>query len=327
MNETPKALPAAEVVCLALNPALDQTLEVPDFQPGRVNRARNTQIDAGGKGVNVASCLADYRSGVAVSGLLGRDNAGLFEHLFEAKQIADCCLRIEGMTRVNLKLVDPAQGLTTDINLPGTALAPDRIEAEILKLCGLLDELAGTASWFVLSGSLPPGWPADTYARLIRRIRAHGRKVLLDASGKALAEGLLAEPQILKPNEHELAELLGRALSGPSAIAEAVGALLEAHPGIECVAVSRGEEGALFFSRSECIAASALPVELLSTVGAGDAMVAGIVAAQLEGLPLSDCARLATAFSASKLTRLGAHLPEPEKVRELAASVKLRPVE
>mgnify|MGYP001159385626 CR=1 FL=1 len=327
MSKTRDSVPTISVVCIALNPALDQTIEVRDFKLGKVNRAQSAQIDAGGKGVNVASCLADYRSGVAISGLLGRDNAGLFEQLFEEKQITDHCLYVEGMTRVNTKLVDPERGLTTDNNLPGTALEPERIEAEIQNLFSIVDELAATASWFVLSGSLPPAWPVDTYARIILRVRSHGRKVLLDASGKALAEGILAEPHALKPNEHELAELLGRELSGPESIAEAVRDLLEKHPELECVAVSMGEQGALFFSRTESLYARPLPVELVSTVGAGDAMVAGLVAAKLESLPLSACARLATAFSAAKLTRLGAHLPEPEKVRELAASVEVFPLE
>lgn len=326
MSKRKFSFKSAEVVSIALNPALDQTIEVPNLRIGEVNRARRAQIDAGGKGVNVASCLADYRSRVAISGLLGRDNAGLFEQLFEEKQIIDCCTYVEGMTRVNTKLVDPAQGITTDINMPGPELSAEQVAVEIASLCAIIDELASTASWFVLSGSLPPGWPDDTYAQLIQRIRSHQCKVLLDASGKALAEGLRAGPHALKPNEKELSELLGRTLAAPVDIVTAVRELLSTHPAVECVAVSMGGDGALFFSQTESLHAQALQVGLISTVGAGDAMVAGLVAGKLEGLSLADCARLATAFAAGKLSRLGPHLPEPETVRALAASVRLAPV-
>lgn len=316
----------ALVACFALNPALDQTIEVRELHIGEVNRAQRAQIDAGGKGVNVASCLADYCSGVAVSGLLGRDNAALFEQLFEDKQILNRCVYVDGMTRVNTKLVDPSHGITTDINMPGPELNAARIASEIAHLCAIIDELAVTVRWFVLSGSLPPGWPADTYAQLIRRVRSHGCKVLLDASGKALEEGLRAEPHFLKPNEHELAELLGRELASPADIEAAVRELFARYAGIECVAVSMGGEGALFFNRTETLHAQALRVDLISSVGAGDAMVAGVIAACLEGLPLAGCAQLATAFSAAKLSRLGPHLPEPDLVRALASTVVVGPL-
>lgn len=306
----------AAVVCIALNPALDQTIEVRNLRPGEVNRALRAQIDVGGKGINVASCLADYRDGVSVTGMLGNENAGLFEQLFDQKSILNRCVYVDGMTRVNTKLIDPAQGMTTDINMPGPALSEVQVADKIEQLLAAIDELAATARWFVLSGSLPPGWPADTYTRLIERIRGHSRRVLLDASGEALREGLRGHPHILKPNEAELSELLGRALQTPAEIAAAVGELMQQNPGVECVVVSMGGDGALFFDRHEHLHAQALRVELMSTVGAGDAMVAGLVAGMLEGLCLTDCARLATAFSATKLALLGPHLPAPQVVRQ-----------
>lgn len=312
---------AATVVCVALNPALDQTIDVRNLRLGEVNRAQRAQIDVGGKGINVASCLADFCGGVAVTGLLGRDNVALFEQLFDKKEILNRCIYVDGMTRINTKLVDPAQGMTTDINMPGPELTEGQIAAKIDSLCTMIDELAPTVRWFVLSGSLPPGWPVDTYARLIVQVRKHGRKVLLDASGEALAEGLRAGPHIIKPNEAELSELLGRKLRTPQEISVAVSELLQAHTQMECVAVSMGGEGALFFSRTENLHAHALQVELISSVGAGDAMVAGLVAGQIEGLPLAGCARLATAFSAAKLSRLGPHLPAVEVVRQRATEV------
>ncbi|MBK9615913.1 MAG: 1-phosphofructokinase [Uliginosibacterium sp.] len=315
------------VACVALNPALDQTIDVRNLRLGEVNRAQRAQIDVGGKGINVASCLADYCGGVAVTGLLGRDNLALFEQLFDRKAILNHCLYVDGMTRINTKLVDPAQGMTTDINMPGPELSAEQISAAIEGLCRVIDELAQSVTWFVLSGSLPPGWPDDTYARLISRVRGHGRKVLLDASGLPLLEGLRAQPHVLKPNENELSELVGRKLRTPGDIRLAVQELLAANTQVECVAVSMGGDGALFFSRTESLHAQALPVELISTVGAGDAMVAGLVAAQIERLPLAASAQLATAFSAAKLSRLGPHLPGVEVVRQRMMEVRVKTLE
>lgn len=314
---------SAAVLSVALNPAIDLTIEVEGLRAGEVNRAQRAQQDAGGKGINVASCLADYGVEVAVTGQLGRDNPALFEALFNDKGIADRCLYIDGSTRVNAKVVDPAKGETTDINLPGPDQSSGQIDMQIARLKVVLDELAPTLRWVVLSGSLPPGWPADAYATLIRHAHAVGAKVMLDTSGRAFAEALAASPDIVKPNRDELAEHLGRPLASVAEVTDAARGLLAEHPGMALVAVSMGSDGAVFVSTEAAVIAHPLAVDPISSVGAGDAMVAGIVAAQLETLPLEACAKLATAFAAGKLTRLGPHLPGIETVRNLAEKVRL----
>ncbi len=313
----------AAVVCVALNPAIDLTIEVSDLRVGEVNRAQRAQQDAGGKGINVASCLADYGVKVAVTGQLGVENAALFESLFDDKGIGNHCLYIDGHTRVNTKVVDPSKGETTDINLPGPQHTAEEIEARIARLLEVLDTFSTNAGWFVLSGSLPPGWPAGTYATLTRHIHALGGKVMLDTSGQPFTEALKAGPDIVKPNRDELAEHLGRPLKSSAEVVAAARSLLGDCASLSLVAVSMGSEGAIFVSPTEAVLAHPLEVEPISSVGAGDAMVAGIVAARLGAMPLAESARLATAFAAGKLTRLGAHLPTPEAVHELAASVRL----
>lgn len=324
MSPTKHAAGPATVLCVALNPAIDLTIEVSDLRIGEVNRAQRAQQDAGGKGINVASCLADYAVPVAVTGQLGQENPALFEALFEAKGIDNRCLYIDGYTRVNTKVVDPDKGETTDINLPGPSQTDAEIAAQIAALKDVMTALAASLRWVVLSGSLPPGWPADTYATLIRYARSLGCKALLDTSGAAMSEALKAGPEIVKPNRDELAEHLGRRFGSLAEVVEAARALIAAHPGMQTVAVSMGSEGAVFVSLAQVIVAEPLPVEPISSVGAGDAMVAGVVAAQVDGLPLDGCARLATAFAAGKLTRLGPHLPVQAEVRALSEQVKLK---
>lgn len=322
MNDTTSKV-RPQVVAVALNPALDHTIEVNQLQPGEVNRALRMQVDVGGKGINVASCLADFGIVTAVTGQIGSDNAVQFEVLLRDKSIDNQCFYLDGLTRINTKLVDRASGQTTDINMPGPRLPLDMIEGLLSILMARITALVDSTSWVVLAGSLPPDWPSDTYARLTQHVRSLGGHVLLDASGSALAAGVSAAPDIVKPNRTELAELVGRPLDGMESVIAASHELLARRDAPKTVVVSMGADGALFMNRTETLLAHPLKVALISTVGAGDAMVAGMVAARIANLPLADCARLATAFSAAKLARLGPHLPSPETVRALAKTVQI----
>jgi hypothetical protein len=119
MNPLNPFAESPRVVTVALNPALDQTIEIAGLRPGAVNRALRMQVDVGGKAVNVASCLSDFGVNAAVTGQIGRDNAALFEELFQRKKIANHCCYLDGLTRINSKLVDTVSGETTDLNMPG----------------------------------------------------------------------------------------------------------------------------------------------------------------------------------------------------------------
>lgn len=311
------------VVAVALNPALDHTLEIEHLHVGEVNRALRMQVDVGGKGINVASCLADFGITSSVTGQIGRENAVQFETLFHAKGIDNRFFYLDGLTRINTKVVDLASGQTTDINMPGPTLEPEAIQTLFDRLLIRIDGLVSARSWVVVSGSLPPQWPADTYQRLITHVHSLGAYVLLDASGSALAAGIGAAPEIIKPNRAELSELIGHAVADTASVANAARELLARPNGPGTVIVSMGGEGALFVNRQEALLAHPIPTELTSTVGAGDAMVAGIIAAQIAGKSLADCARLATAFSAGKLARVGPHLPPSDTVRALAQMVQI----
>ena len=326
MNPLNPFAASPQVVTVALNPALDQTIEIAGIKLGEVNRALRMQVDVGGKAVNVASCLSDFGVSTAVTGQIGRDNAALFEELFQRKKIANHCHYLDGLTRINSKLVDTASGDTTDLNMPGPELTPDSARGLLEQVLRRLDQLAGQVQWVVLSGSLPPGMPADAYATITQKAQAAGGSVVLDTSGAPLRAALAAGPKIVKPNRHELAELVGRPLDTLEALIATGRELLAASPAPDLVVVSMGGDGALFLDREQALQALPARVNVSSTVGAGDAMVAGLVAARLEGLNLADTARLATAFAAAKLTRLGPHLPRPAEVRALAQQIGVSPV-
>jgi 1-phosphofructokinase len=305
------------IVTVSLNSAIDHTLDCPGFTAGAVNRVVSETRTAGGKGINVAAFLAGGPAPVTATGFLGMDNAQVFEALFRARGIQDRCLRLSGSSRVNIKVVDRAGGAVTDLNLPGLRVPEGAME----RLTAMLDALAADNGCFVLAGSLPAGVPEDVYATLTARLRARGCRVAVDTSGAPLRHAMAAKPDFVKPNAHELSELLGRPLPDR---AEVVRAARELHAtGIGLVVVSLGADGAIFVAREGALVAVPPRVEVASTVGAGDALVSGVVAARLAGSDLETCARRATAFAAGKLAQVGPVPPPPERVEALMRAVTI----
>jgi 1-phosphofructokinase family hexose kinase len=305
------------VVTVTINPAIDQTVAIPNFTPGAVNRVQFSQLDAGGKGINVASFLADFGQPATVTGFLGADNDDIFRRFFARKGIEDRCVRIAGQTRIGVKVIDEAQRQTTDINFPGQTPSL----ADIEHLFDILQELATVTEWFVLSGSIPAGVSTGIYREMVKTLA--GKKVVLDTSGEGFRQAIAAGPWLIKPNVYELQEFVGERLDTPVAILREARTLIQQY-GIASVVVSLGKEGAIFAEGQETIWAAPPSVEVKSTVGAGDAMVAGIVAGKMRGLSLAGCARLATAFSMNALSHIGSGLPSVEAVQAAMERVTIR---
>lgn len=237
--------------------------------------------------------------------------------------MADGFCRVPGTNRTNIKISDQSDGQTTDINLPGITAAPADLDA----VCERVDAVADVAG-IALCGSLAGGLPADTYVRLLARLNRRGARTLLDTSGAPLTHALAAPrealPTAIKPNRHELELWAGRPLP---ALQDVVDAARGIHArGVAQVIVSLGEQGALFVTGEGIWQASLPPVRAASTVGAGDAMVAGVLAGWHAGASTEETVRLSVAFAACKLQRIGPHLPPPQQVRERAAAVHMQRV-
>ena len=301
------------ILTVTMNPAIDQTVKVEKLSIGEVQRAQSVHYTAGGKGINVASCLADWgASRITVTGLMGKGNSQIFDALFADKKIEDKFVRVDGHNRTNIKIVDSVD--TTDINLPGISSNPDAFAA-------VLDNLTGNYDIAVLSGSLPSGSENNAYVNMLNQLLNQDTKVIVDASGDALVQTLEADvkPYCIKPNIVELADWVGKPLSSiDDAIAEAEKLVAS---GISLIVISMGGDGALFITQNETLKASLKAPKVLTTVGAGDAMVAGIAAALQENKGLERVARLSTAFAVSKLAYIGSILPEQSVVEGYAADV------
>lgn len=307
-----------KIATVTLNPAIDQTVSVNNFHPGRVNRGQSLSFAASGKGVNVASYLADYGYETVVTGYLGRANATIFEQFFASRGIEDRFIRIPGDTRINVKIVDELNQQTTDINMPGEAPSQEAIKA----LLATIEQLSDGCEWFVLSGSLPPGVPTVSYATIITQLKRYKKRIILDTSGEALQAGIQAGPTIVKPNLEELQQLVGRALTGETEVQQAARQLLNGD--VELVVVSMGKRGALLVDRIQMVQAVPPAMAVKKTFGAGDAMVAGLVVAQIQALNLVDCARLATAFSMGAIGQLSYNLSDAQTIKEYFQQVHIK---
>ncbi len=311
----------ARILTVSLNPALDLTISLPRLTLGTVNRTDSTRLEAAGKGVNVARVLVALGHQVAVSGFLGTVNDGAFVRAFAELGVEDALHRVPGETRINAKLAEH-DGRITDINGPGLAVDGGDFAALLAELETRAADAARRPDAVVIAGSLPPGIGPEDLAALIERLRGHGLPVWVDTSGPALAAAIAAAPSAVKPNEQELAEWAGEALDSAEARLRAARALHLA--GIDEALISAGEAGVLWFSRRGAWLATPPAVEVASTVGAGDTLLAGMLHGVLAELPAEEALRLATALSAEAVRHVGVGDPAAGDFTELQQHTRVR---
>lgn len=300
---------------VTLNPALDRSVSVPGLALDRVNRATSSRVDPGGKGINVSKVIKALGGRSLALGFLGGRAGDLLAQGLDDLGVAHNFTRIAGETRTNLKLDDPESGTHTDINEAGPAVSP----ADVACLEAALFEGAGPGDVFVFSGSAPAGVGPGIYADWIRRARALGALSLLDADGELLRQGLEVGPDLAKPNKEELGRLLGRKLEGRADLLEAAWGLQAA--GVGRVVVSLGSEGAFFVDAAGAYLARGIQVEAVSTVGAGDTMVAALALGLERGEGLERMIAPAVGAATAAVLVAGSGACDPEVAARYAAQV------
>lgn len=281
------------IVTVTLNAAIDKTYYVSGFAAGAVQRVRRQIAEPGGKGNNVAK-IVRLLGGEAVATGFAAGGAGAFiEERLAARGIRTGFVRIPGESRTCLNIVDETSGASTELLEEGPTVG----DAELAEIKEAVGRLGAQASVVVLSGSLPAGAPAELYAELIGTARSAGARVYLDASGEALALGIGAKPDLIKPNEEELARLSGRRRLEADHYAEAARKLHG--QGIRQVCATLGRQGAVACMDGTLYRVIAPSVSAVSAVGCGDAFVAGMAYADELGLPAADRLRMAAAAGAA----------------------------
>ncbi|MFV0576828.1 MAG: 1-phosphofructokinase [Vibrio sp.] len=306
-----------KVVTITLNPALDLTGHLSDqLNVGSVSLVSNSSLHPAGKGVNVAKVLSDLGANVTVTGFLGRDNQEPFCQLFEQINADDRFVRVAGATRINVKLVDINQGVS-DINFPGVEVTQEAIQ-EFEKT---LDELAQDHDFFVMAGSLPRGISPELCAQWIEQLHQKGKKVIFDSSRDALAAGLDAHPWLIKPNDEELSELLNQELSSIEEFKN--GAQSLESKGIANIVISMGAKGVMWLNQGQWIQSQPPKMQVVSTVGAGDTLVAGLTWGHVNQWDKPEILNFATALSALAVTQVGVGVPNLDQVKELQQQVQV----
>ncbi|WP_241640720.1 1-phosphofructokinase [Rosenbergiella epipactidis] len=307
------------VATISLNPAYDLVGFTPEIERGEVNLVETTGLHAAGKGINVAKVLNDLGVDVTVGGLLGRENKEGFDQLFAELGLHNLFQVIDGRTRINIKVTE-AGGDVTDLNFSGFNVSEENwqhFKQDSLNWLGDFDMVC-------VSGSLPQGIALDEFTDWMKALRQQCPCLVFDSSRAALDAGLLAGPWLVKPNRRELEMWAGRSLPELSDIIAAAHQLRE--QGISHVVVSLGAEGALWVNASGAWLAKPPACEIVSTVGAGDSMVGGLIYGLLMGETSEHTLRLATAVAALAVSQSNVGITDRSALAAMMARVELHSV-
>ncbi|OOF67927.1 1-phosphofructokinase [Rodentibacter caecimuris] len=306
-----------KVATITLNTAYDLVGRLKRIELGEVNTVETLGLFPAGKGINVAKVLKDLGIPVAVGGFLGEENQGDFMQMFHTLDLKDKFQRVSGKTRINVKITE-TEAYVTDLNFVGYEIDSNTWQQFVqasLNYCREFDIVA-------VCGSLPRGVSAKQFADWLIQLRQNNIKVALDSSNAALTAGLSACPWLVKPNRRELEIWAGRPLNHLNEIISAAKQLKA--QGIENVIISMGEQGSLWLSNSAIIQAQPPKCEqIVSTVGAGDSMVAGLIYGLVKGLPQADTLAFASAVSAFAVSQSNVGVSDINLLTPILENVKI----
>lgn len=279
------------ITTVTLNPAIDKTITVEQFRLNAVNRVLRVYEDIGGKGINVSKVLHHLNNRTVACGFIGEANYGLVQPHIKRLGLSTDFVFVDALTRINTKIIDPIAKSTTDINETGFSVS--QVQIEQLKI--MLQAYAKQSKFMVFSGSICKGIDLKAYQSLIEAV--HPTPWVLDADRDVLRAGLALQPYLIKPNIHELEDLLQIRLKNHDEIVREVRRLIQGYKIHYCL-VSMGEQGSILITQDLAYYAKALDIELVTTVGAGDAMLAGFLSCITKGCSDEEALRTATACGA-----------------------------
>ncbi len=307
------------IITVTLNAALDKTLEVPSFTPGRRHRTVDQTTMPGGKGVNIARAIKRLGQPVIATGLVGGATGNRIVEALNDEAVLGAFARVHEESRTNTAVLDPTTGMHTEINERGPEVSAQELELFREKLL----YLAKGASICVFAGSLPRGIEPNVYAGLIREVRKLGVTTMLDTDGEPLRLAMRAAPEVVSPNELEAEELVGHEFNDLDDRAQAVAEMARLGAAEAIMTVPDGcyaqvlEEGLPVLYRVQ------VPEQVTrSRIGSGDAFLAGYVAARYANRPKVECLRFGVACGAESTHHFGAGIVEPSKVQRLLEEVR-----
>ncbi|NRN29161.1 1-phosphofructokinase [Photorhabdus heterorhabditis] len=307
------------VATITLNPAYDLVGLCSEIAKGTINRVQTVGLHAAGKGNNVAKVLRDLGIDVTVSGFLGKENQEGFQQFFSENGMTNRFHLVPGRTRINVKLTE-RNSEVTDFNFSGFCVS----EGEWFKFVNDSLSWLGQFDMVVVSGSLPTGVSAESFTDWMARLCQICPCIIFDSSREALVAGLQATPWLVKPNLYELEIWAGRQLPDLSDVIIAAHQLRD--QGIAHVVISLGEQGALWVNSSGAWLAKPPHCKVVSTVGAGDSMVGGLVYGLLMRESSEHTLRLATAVSALAVSQPNVGISNRLELAAMMARIELTSV-
>jgi 1-phosphofructokinase/tagatose 6-phosphate kinase len=306
------------IITVTLNAAIDKTLEVPSFTPGRRHRTVDQTTMAGGKGVNIARAIKELGQPVIATGLAGGATGTRIVEALGEESILNDFVRILDESRTNTVVLDPTTGLHTEVNERGPAVSTQELQLFREKLL----YLAQGASICVFAGSLPRGVEQDVYFSLIRDVRRLGVTTMIDTEGEPLRVAMRAEPDLVSPNELESEELVGHEFNDVDDRAGAVCEMIKLGAREAIMTVSDGCYARLNeHGTSTLYRVQVEEQEARSVVGSGDAFLAGYVASRYQGHEPLECLRFGVACGAESTQHFGAGIIDASRVERLVSEV------
>lgn len=306
------------IATVTLNPAVDRTLWVQGLKVGDTNRVRQSDMDPGGKGINLSLVLREFGMETVALGFLGGNTGRFVQTYLESRGVATAFVQVQGETRINIAVQDGTGAPPTTFHEPG----PEVTVEDLRQLGERIRQVLPQCALITFGGSLPPGAPNDVYATLINYCQQNGVKAALDADGVPMAAGLEAKPYLVKPNRAEAERLLGRALR--STEDAAAGAVELVQRGVGVAIISLGVKGAVAADSNEVWHASPPVIQSKSTVGSGDSLLAGVVCALTKGANLGEALRLGVAAGAATAASPGADLCTRAQIEQMHPQIRLR---
>ena len=285
------------ILTVTLNAAIDKRYVVEDFKVGEVNRVIECVYTPGGKGLNVSKPASIAGAKVVATGFVGGHAGNYIESELKPFGIESAFYHMEQESRSCINIWDTVQKKQTEFLEPGFTVTEKDFEGFVERFSELVKE----ADVVAMSGSVPKGLDGKAYQRLVAIVKAAGKKVILDTSGKLLTAGIESKPTMIKPNIDEIRMLTG---SYCDDMDEIITAAEQIHAnGVEVVAVSLGGDGAIVVSDEGVFRAIVPKIDAVNTVGCGDSMIAGFALGFSEGLSIADTLKKASAISAAAALR------------------------
>lgn len=282
------------ILTVTLNTAVDKRYMVENVQIGEVQRVKEVQNTAGGKGLNVSRVAALAGQDVCAMGFVGGHNGDLFTSLIIEPSIEAAFTKIAGETRCCINVIDPVNRTGTEFLEPGKPVS----EAEMAQFVADYSAKLPKADVVVLAGSMPTGLPADFYATLVNLAKNAGKKVILDTSGAALNAAVAGcKPTMIKPNEDEIQQICNVNINSREELIAAAQSLQAT--GIEVVAISLGGDGVLVVTDGGVYAGQIPKMQVLNTTGCGDSMVAGFAVSMAMGKTMEETIAFAVSVASA----------------------------